>query len=227
MNALSNELFDVYCRHIHVKDIWDSFSKKYLFEDESSKNYVIGCFHEFKMVDEKSIMDQVHEYQNILNEILGEGIKIDDVFQITSLIEKLSLSWKDYKASLKHKRKELTLENRIVRIRSEDKNRLQDSNEKVKKLVSKAHHVETHGMKKMRLKANLNPIIVEILREIGTIRNTCKGNVLLMEKWVTMQMFVDTGRSVEILPRHKSTWPKCNTLHHYAHITVHMSHLEC
>jgi hypothetical protein len=41
------------------------------------------------MTDDKPIMEQVHAYQNIVLEILAEGMVIDDAFQAVALIEKL------------------------------------------------------------------------------------------------------------------------------------------
>ena len=76
-------------------------------EDAGFKKYVVGRFLDFKMVDEKPIMDQVHEYQHIVLEILAQGMKIDEAFQAAALIEKLPLSWKDYRNYLKHKRRDL------------------------------------------------------------------------------------------------------------------------
>lgn len=41
LNDISNELFDVYCHHMHAKDIWNVLSKKYLFNDEISKKNML------------------------------------------------------------------------------------------------------------------------------------------------------------------------------------------
>ena len=49
----------------------------------------MGRFLDYKMSDDKPIMEQVHEYQNIVLEILVEGMVIDDAFQAAALIEKL------------------------------------------------------------------------------------------------------------------------------------------
>ncbi|KAK3026763.1 hypothetical protein RJ639_040302 [Escallonia herrerae] len=49
--------------------------------------------------------------------VLGES------FQVAALIEKLPPTWKDFKNYLKHKRKEMKLEDLIVRLRIEEDNR--------------------------------------------------------------------------------------------------------
>jgi guanylate kinase len=71
---------------------------------------VVGRFLDYKMIDDKPIMEQVHEYQNIVLEILAEGMVIDDAFQAATLIEKLPPSWKEYRNYLKHKKRDMSLE---------------------------------------------------------------------------------------------------------------------
>ena len=50
----------------------------------------------------------------------------NEPFQVTALIEKLPLSWKKFKNYLKHKRKELSMENLALRLRIEEDNRKGD-----------------------------------------------------------------------------------------------------
>lgn len=47
LNTLSNDLFDVYCHHVHAKDICDALYKEYLSNYENSKKYVVGYFLKF------------------------------------------------------------------------------------------------------------------------------------------------------------------------------------
>ncbi|KAK3033971.1 hypothetical protein RJ639_034135 [Escallonia herrerae] len=52
-----------------------------------------------------------------------EGMILGESFQVAALIEKLPPTWKDFKNYLKHKRKEMKLEDLIVRLRIEKDNR--------------------------------------------------------------------------------------------------------
>ena len=97
LHYLSNSLFDIYRSYKSTKEIWEALKKKYSIEDAGTKKYVVGRFLDYKMSDDKPIMEQVHEYQNIVLEILVEGMVIDDAFQVATLIEKLSPSWKESK----------------------------------------------------------------------------------------------------------------------------------
>ena len=48
--------------------------------------------------------------QIILAEIHAEGMVLSETFQVASIIEKLPHGWKDFKNYLKHKRKEMSIE---------------------------------------------------------------------------------------------------------------------
>ncbi|XP_019257805.1 PREDICTED: uncharacterized protein LOC109236027 [Nicotiana attenuata] len=73
-------------------------TEKYKTEDAGLKKFVAAKFLDFKMVDGKSVITQVQELQ-------------------------LPPLWKDFKNYLKHKRKEMTLEDLIVRLRIEEDNK--------------------------------------------------------------------------------------------------------
>ena len=61
---------------------------------------------------------------------------------MAAFIEKLPPSWRDFKNYLKHKRKELSLEDLIVRLRIEEDNRLSEKKVGKNIEVSKANVVE-------------------------------------------------------------------------------------
>ncbi|KAI5311661.1 Hypothetical predicted protein [Prunus dulcis] len=79
-------------------------------------------FLDFKMVDSKPVVKQVEDLQKIIHEILAEGMKINESFQVAFLIEKLPQNWKEFKSYLKHKRKEMSMEDLIIRLRIKEDN---------------------------------------------------------------------------------------------------------
>ncbi|KAK3014683.1 hypothetical protein RJ639_009812 [Escallonia herrerae] len=117
LNGLDNALYNVYSPMINANALWDSLERKYKTEDAGSKKFVVGKFLNFKMVDSKTVISQVQEFQLILHDIHAEGMVLGESFQMAALIEKLSPTWKDFKNYLKHKRKEMKLEDLIVRLR--------------------------------------------------------------------------------------------------------------
>ncbi|KAM2422377.1 hypothetical protein ACFXTH_028601 [Malus domestica] len=148
LNALDDSLYDVYVVCKTAKELWESLEKKYKTEDAGSKKFVVGKFLDYKMVDSKSVVSQTEDLQKIIHDIHVEGMVINESFQVTSIIEKLPPSWKEFKSYLKHKRKEMTLEDLIVRLKIEEDNR---KNEKglVSSMEAKANVVEGSSSKQM------------------------------------------------------------------------------
>ncbi|KAK3003345.1 hypothetical protein RJ639_019862 [Escallonia herrerae] len=121
--GLDNALYNVYSRMVNAKALWESLERKYKMKDASSKKFVVGKFLDFKIVDSKTVISQVQEFQLNLHDFHAEGMVLRESFQVVALIEKLPPTWKDFKNYLKHKRKEMKLEDLIVRLRIEEDSR--------------------------------------------------------------------------------------------------------
>ncbi|KAK3001561.1 hypothetical protein RJ639_021568 [Escallonia herrerae] len=117
LNGLDNALYNVYSPMVNAKALWESLERKYKTEDAGSKKFVVGKFLDFNIVDSKTVISQVQEFQLILHDIHSEGMILEESFQVAALIEKFPPTWKDFKNYLKHKRKEMKLEELIVRLR--------------------------------------------------------------------------------------------------------------
>ncbi|ESR49890.1 hypothetical protein CICLE_v10033806mg, partial [Citrus x clementina] len=89
-------------------------------------NIYWGFFLHFRMVDNKPVTDQIHDYHLLVNNLKSEGIELPERFLASCLIEKLSESWSDYIKNPKHKNKPMSLEDIIVHIKIEEHNRLRD-----------------------------------------------------------------------------------------------------
>ncbi|KAK3037053.1 hypothetical protein RJ639_031770 [Escallonia herrerae] len=142
LNGLDNALYNVYSPMVNAKALWKSLQRKYKTEDAGSKKFVVGKFLDFKIVDSKTVISQVQEFQLILHDIHAEGMVLGESFQVAALIEKLPPTWKDFKNYLKHKRKEMKLEDLIVRLRIEEDNRQSEKKAGNYHLEAKANVVE-------------------------------------------------------------------------------------
>ncbi|KAL4367954.1 hypothetical protein GQ457_05G033840 [Hibiscus cannabinus] len=78
------------------------------------------------MTDEMPIMDQVHDYEKLVSYILAESMKMCEVLQANVLVEKLSKSWSDYRNSLKHKKRDIPLEELVAHMKIEEANRMKN-----------------------------------------------------------------------------------------------------
>ena len=67
-------------------------------------------------------MEQVHTYENMCAEVLTEGMKMCEILQANVLIEKFPPSWSDYRNHLKHKKKDLTVQELISHMQTEETN---------------------------------------------------------------------------------------------------------
>ncbi|KZV25402.1 hypothetical protein F511_07286 [Dorcoceras hygrometricum] len=123
LNGLDNSLYNVYSPMTTAKLLWESLEKKYKTEGAGLKKFIVGKFLDYKMVDSKSVMSQVQEMQLILHDLHAEGMEMSESFQVAAVIEKLPPLWKDFKNYLKHKRKEMGLEDLIIKLRIEEDNR--------------------------------------------------------------------------------------------------------
>ncbi|KAL0431970.1 UNVERIFIED_CONTAM: hypothetical protein Sradi_0823000 [Sesamum radiatum] len=145
LNSLSDTLYNVYSSAKTARALWESLEKKYKTEDAGLKKFIVGKFLKFKMVDSKTVMNQVQEFQMILHDLHAEGMTLSESFQVAAMIEKLPPLWKDFKNYLKHKRKEMGLEDLIVRLRIEEDNRLSKMKSGRLQIEAKANLMEQNG----------------------------------------------------------------------------------
>jgi hypothetical protein len=75
-----------------VKALWEALDKNYKVEDADVKKFIVIKFLDFKMVDSRIVMSQVQEFQLILYNIYVEGESLNELFQVATIIEKLSPS---------------------------------------------------------------------------------------------------------------------------------------
>ncbi|KAD2393511.1 hypothetical protein E3N88_40488 [Mikania micrantha] len=109
LNGMCDALFDIYQNVETAKVLWDNLEAKYMAEDSSSKKFLVSNFINYKMVDSRSVMEQYNELLRILGQFSQHDMKMDESIQVSSIIDKLPPSWKDYKHNLKHQKGELTL----------------------------------------------------------------------------------------------------------------------
>ncbi|XP_042432936.1 uncharacterized protein LOC122019546 [Zingiber officinale] len=150
LNNLADSLYLVYCEIKTAKELWESLDKKYKSEDAGTKKFIVGRFLDYKMSDSKSVISQIQELQVLLQEIHSEGMTLSETFQVAAIIEKLPTGWKDFKNYLKHKRKEMNLEELVVRLRIEEANKNSE-----RKLFSQATASDCKRPKKKKPEANL------------------------------------------------------------------------
>ena len=153
LNGLTDTLYNVYYTKSSAKELWESLDWKYKTEDARAKKFIVSLFLDFKMVDSKTVASQVQELQVIIHEIHAEGMVLGESFQVVAVIEKLPLVWKDFKNYLKYKRKEMSMEDLVVRLCIEEDNRRSDKKWEHTSPEVKANFVE-HGQSSKKKQHN-------------------------------------------------------------------------
>ena len=123
MNALTDSLYNVYTDKKTDNELWESLDRKYKTEDVGAKNFFMGRLLDYKMVDSKTMVNKVQELQVILHVIHVKGMMLSETFQVVAIIEKLPPAWKDFKNYLKHKRKEMSIGDLVIRLCIKEDNR--------------------------------------------------------------------------------------------------------
>ncbi|XP_077237161.1 uncharacterized protein LOC143878811 [Tasmannia lanceolata] len=157
LNCLSDELYDFYSDCKDSMTLWEALQKKYDTEEAGSKKYAVSKYFRYYMVDEKTVISQTHELQKLVHDILAEGMTISEQFQVAAVIDKLPPSWKEFRNSLLHKTKELSMEGLLVRLRIEEENRNQDKKEGNTEIVTNVNAISEVKNQNQKPQVNLKP----------------------------------------------------------------------
>nr|GEU45006.1 zinc finger, CCHC-type [Tanacetum cinerariifolium] len=102
-------LKDATVEAIQIRELWDSLESKYIAEDSLSKKFLVSNFNNYKMVDSGPVMEHYNELLRIFGQYTQHGLKMDESISISSIIDKLPPSWKDFKHTLTHGKDDLSL----------------------------------------------------------------------------------------------------------------------
>jgi len=107
-------------------------------------------FHDYKMVANRSVVEQAHEVQHLAKELELLKCVIPDEFVAGCIIAKLPPSCRGFATSLKHKRQKISVENLIASLDVEEKARAKDNMEKGNEGHPSANFVQRnpHGKNK-------------------------------------------------------------------------------
>jgi len=109
---------------MHIKnadELWEALEHKFSASDAGRELYVMEQYHDFRIVDNRSVVEQAHELQLIVRELDQLGCKLPDKFVAGGIITKLPSSWRNYATSLKHKRQDISVEDLVAGIDVEEK----------------------------------------------------------------------------------------------------------
>ncbi|XP_070002622.1 uncharacterized protein [Nicotiana sylvestris] len=152
LSALEDYLYNMYSAINTSKELWDALEKKYKAEDACLKKFVFAKFLDYKIIDNKTVGTQVQELQLIFHDLIFEGMFVNEAFQVAAMIEKLPLSWRDFKNYLKHNRKETKLEDLVIRLKIEEDNKITEKKSRGNSTIMGANIIEEIAPKSKKRK---------------------------------------------------------------------------
>jgi hypothetical protein len=136
------------------KELWDALVGKFRVTDAGSELYLMDQLYDYKMVENRSIVEQTHEFQALAKELELFPCPLPDKFVAGGIIAKLPHSWKDFATSLKHKRQEFNVEELIGTLDVEERARTKDNGKGID--TSTANVVQKRNFCKFNKKKNQN-----------------------------------------------------------------------
>lgn len=127
LNTLSDRLYDFYSNIQSPRELWEALEFKYKAEEEGTNKYLVSKYFDYKMIDNKPILEQVHELQVIVNKLRVLKIVLPETFQVGAIIAKLPPSWKDFAKKLMHKSEDFSLDQIQKHLRIEEEARKRDA----------------------------------------------------------------------------------------------------
>ena len=103
LSVLSDQLCDVYMNIKSAAELWEALEHKFSAADAGRELYVMEQYHDFKMVENRSVVEQAHEFQLIVRELEQLRHVLPDKFVLGGIIAKLPPSWRNFATALKHK----------------------------------------------------------------------------------------------------------------------------
>jgi hypothetical protein len=104
ISVLADRPVDVYMHITYAKELWDALIAMYDATDAGSELYTMESFHDFRMENNRSVVEQAHEIQILMKELELLKYPLPDKFVAGCMIAKLPSSWRNFATALKHKR---------------------------------------------------------------------------------------------------------------------------
>ncbi|CAL9007514.1 unnamed protein product [Prunus brigantina] len=119
LNYLCDDLLHRYAKRkktTTAKQLWDDL--KLMF---GTKRSLVRKYMEFRMVDEKTVVEQVQEFNRIFDDVVASGMTLSEKFHVSAILAKLPASWKYSNIKLlTGKEKPLTLDVLMDSLRVEE-----------------------------------------------------------------------------------------------------------
>jgi hypothetical protein len=109
IGGLAYKYIDSYLTCTSAKELWDALDEKFDVSDAGSELYIMEQLFDYKMVENRPIVEHVHEIHALAKELQQFPCVLPDKFMVGDIIAKLPPSWTDFATTLKYKRQEFSV----------------------------------------------------------------------------------------------------------------------
>ena len=131
LSVLDDSIVDSYMLFDSSKDMWVALEATFGPSGTGNELYVMEQFCDYKMTNERSVVQQTHEIQSMAKELEYFKCVLSDKFVVGTIIAKLPPSWNNFATFLKHKRHEFSVADLIGTLDVEEKARAKDTRARV------------------------------------------------------------------------------------------------
>ena len=156
LTVLDDSIVDSYMLFDSGKDMWAALEATFGPSGAGNELYVMEQFCDYKMTDERSVVQQTHEIQSLSKELEYFKCVLPEKFVARTIIAKLPPSWNDFATSLKNKRHEFSVLDLISTLDFEEKARAKDTHARVAEGASSAHMVHEKNFQPNQPQNNKN-----------------------------------------------------------------------
>ena len=112
LSVIGDMLVDAYLHMWVAKNLWDALKAKCGATNARSEMYAMEQFHDYDymMVDSRTVLDQAHVIQWIAKELVLCKCELPNKFVMGCIIAKPPPSQRNFATSLKHLRREFSIE---------------------------------------------------------------------------------------------------------------------
>ena len=87
LTVIEDKLVDAYLHMRVAKNLWDALKAKFGTTDAGSELYAMEQFHDYRMVDNRPVLDQAHEIQCIAKELELLKCELSDSLSRVALLQ--------------------------------------------------------------------------------------------------------------------------------------------
>ena len=117
-------------------------------DSQGLEKYSVAKFLDFKLVDTKSMTEQVHEFETFVHALKESGMDLPEKILVMSVIEKLPKTWEEFALSLKRQKGEITWTNLMLDIPVQEQHKSRQGHVMPTESGSSKVNVVTVGLEK-------------------------------------------------------------------------------